>query len=85
MKNPPGMNVDDIKNVISIEKENPNLKLKYGFNHRYHESIETALEIIKSRRLGKIVNLRGVYGKSKIIPFSGGWRSKENLLVGEFY
>ncbi len=79
---PPGMNVDDIKSVISIEKDNPNLKLKYGFNHRYHESIETALEIIKSRRLGKIVNLRGVYGKSKIIPFSGGWRSKRELAGG---
>ena len=76
---PPGINVDDIKSVISIEKKKPKLNFKYGFNHRYHDSVETALEIIKSKKLGTIVNLRGVYGKSKIIPFSGGWRSKREL------
>ena len=32
--------------------------------------------------MGKIINLRGVYGKSKVIPFSGGWRSKRELAGG---
>ena len=79
---PPGMNVEEIINVREIEKNNPGLKLKYGFNHRYHESIKKALEIIQSGDLGEIINLRGVYGKSKIIPFSGGWRSKRELAGG---
>tara|TARA_B110000977_G_scaffold151723_1_gene192589 strand:- start:426 stop:1457 length:1032 start_codon:yes stop_codon:yes gene_type:complete len=79
---PPGMNVEEIINVRDIEKKNPGLKLKYGFNHRYHESIKKALEIIQSGVLGEIINLRGVYGKSKIIPFSGGWRSKRELAGG---
>lgn len=79
---PPGMNIEDIKNVIRIEKLNSELKLKYGFNHRYHESIKKALKIIQSGELGKIINLRGVYGKSKVIPFSGGWRSKRELAGG---
>ena len=30
----------------------------------------------------KIVNLRGVYGKSKIIPFSGGWRAERKYAGG---
>jgi predicted dehydrogenase len=79
---PPGMCVQDIQNVIMIEKENPELKLKYGFNHRYHDSIKKALHIIKSGELGTIINLRGVYGKSRVIPFSGGWRSKRELAGG---
>lgn len=79
---PPGMSVDDIENVIKIESKNPNLKLKYGFNHRYHDSIKEALRIINSKELGEVINLRGVYGKSKIIPFSGGWRSKRELAGG---
>lgn len=79
---PPGMNVEDIKNVIEVEKKYPELKLKYGFNHRYHDSVKEALRIIQSRELGDVVNLRGVYGKSRIIPFSGGWRSKRELAGG---
>jgi len=79
---PPGMNVDEIEKVIETERRFPNLKLKYGFNHRYHESIKKALEIIKSRELGEVINLRGVYGKSMIVPFDGGWRSKRKLSGG---
>lgn len=79
---PPGMNVEDIQKVILVEKENPDLKLKYGFNHRYHESIKKALQIIQSGELGKVINLRGIYGKSRVIPFSGGWRSKRELSGG---
>jgi predicted dehydrogenase len=79
---PPGMSVNDIENVIAVEKANPKLKLKYGFNHRYHNSIRKALQIIQSGELGTIINLRGVYGKSRVIPFSGGWRSKRELAGG---
>lgn len=79
---PPGKDVEDIKRVIEAEKKNPSIKLKYGFNHRYHDSIKEALRIIQSGELGDVINLRGVYGKSKIIPFSGGWRSKRELAGG---
>lgn len=79
---PPGMSVQDIQSVIKIESENPKLKLKYGFNHRYHDSIKKAINIVKSGELGSIINLRGVYGKSRVIPFSGGWRSKRELAGG---
>ena len=79
---PPGMNVEDIQRVIEVENEYPTLKFKYGFNHRYHESIKKALCIIQSGELGKIINLRGVYGKSRVIPFAGGWRSKRELAGG---
>lgn len=79
---PPGRDVDDIKQVIEAEKKHPELKLKYGFNHRYHESVKEALRIIQSGELGEVLNLRGVYGKSRVIPFSGGWRSKRELAGG---
>lgn len=79
---PPGKDIPDIKRVIAVERKNPKLILKYGFNHRYHDSIRKALEIVKSGKLGKIINLRGVYGKSKIIPFSGGWRAQRKYAGG---
>jgi predicted dehydrogenase len=79
---PPGRNVQDIKDVIKVETENPGLKLKYGFNHRYHASAAEAKEIIDSRKYGEIINIRGIYGKSSIIPFDTGWRSERKFAGG---
>jgi len=80
---PPGRDVSDIKRVIETEKKHPKLLLKYGFNHRYHNSVREALRIIKSGDLGEIINLRGVYGKSTIVPFcTGEWRAKRKYAGG---
>ena len=79
---PPGKDVNDILHVMEVEKQHPDLKLKYGFNHRYHDSVRNALDIIRSKELGEVIYLRGVYGKSKIIPFSGGWRAQRKYAGG---
>jgi len=79
---PPGRNVEDIRNVIAAEARNPGLKLKYGFNHRYHNSVREALRIVRSGELGEVVNLRGVYGKSTIVPFLGNWRAERKYAGG---
>lgn len=79
---PPGRTVEDIKNVINVEKRYPDLKLKYGFNHRYHDSVIEAKKIIDDGQYGKVINLRGIYGKSSVIPFSGGWRSERQYAGG---
>lgn len=82
---PPGRDVNDIRQVIAVEKKHPKQKLMYGFNHRYHESVRKAQQIIKSGKLGKILNLRGVYGKSKIIRFDSDWRTKRSLAGGGIF
>jgi len=79
---PPGRNVQDVKEVINVEMKHPNLKLKYGFNHRYHASVAEAKRIIDSKQYGEIINIRGVYGKSSIIPFDKGWRSERKFAGG---
>lgn len=79
---PPGRDVGDIARVIECERTHPGLKLKYGFNHRYHDSVRDALRIIRSGELGKIVNMRGVYGKSKIVAFESDWRTSRALAGG---
>ena len=80
---PPGRNVDEIKNVIECEKQHPSLKLKYGFNHRYHDSIKDALQLMKKGELGQLINLRGVYGKSKLITFDqSDWRTHRDIAGG---
>jgi predicted dehydrogenase len=79
---PPGRDVADVLRVIEEEKRCKGLVLKYGFNHRYHDSVREALRIVRSGRLGDIINVRGVYGKSKVIPFVGGWRAERRYAGG---
>lgn len=65
---PPGQNMDDIRRVREVEARHPDLKLKYGFNHRYHDSVQEALGLIRDGALGSVINLRGIYGKSVLAP-----------------
>lgn len=80
---PPGRSVEDIEAVITVEKANPGIVLKYGFNHRYHDSIQEALRVIQSGELGEIINMEGVYGKSRIVdPKIDAWRSERKHAGG---
>ncbi|MBF0419902.1 MAG: Gfo/Idh/MocA family oxidoreductase [Magnetococcales bacterium] len=80
---PPGRNVEDIIKVVSVADKYQKLKLMYGFNHRYHESVQDALKLIRSGQLGRIINMRGVYGKSKLITFNQtDWRTKREIAGG---
>ena len=76
---PPGRTLADIARIIEAEKRRPDLKLKFGFNHRYHAGIQEAKRIVDSGRLGRILWLRGIYGKSGGVHFEDQWRSKKEL------
>ncbi|SMF75474.1 Gfo/Idh/MocA family protein [Pseudobacteriovorax antillogorgiicola] len=79
---PPGRTVEDITSVIKVSNQHPSQKLKYGFNHRYHDSIMRAMEIISTHDLGEVINLRGVYGKSKILNYKSNWRTQRSIAGG---
>ncbi len=79
---PPGRDVDDIARVMRAESRHPKLKLMYGFNHRYHDSIREAQRIVTSGELGSLLNIKGTYGKSKIISFESDWRTKRSIAGG---
>jgi len=71
---PPGRCAGDVAAVRAVEARNPRLKLMYGFNHRLHGSVRRARSLIASGALGRLVNLRGVYGRSFVADPAGGWR-----------
>ena len=50
--------------------------------HRYHESVKEAKGIIESGQYGEIINIRGIYGKSSIVPFDKGWRAEREYAGG---
>lgn len=79
---PPGRNVSDILKVREAESGTSKLKLKYGFNHRYHDSVREGLRLVATGELGTILNMRGVYGKSVMISYDSDWRSKREIAGG---
>ena len=79
---PPGRCVGDVQRMVAVEKANPRLKLKFGFNHRYHHSVMEAGRMIASGQFGKVLWLRGVYGKCGGIQFENEWRNDRNIAGG---
>ena len=70
---PPAKNLSE---VVKIKKlTNKNTKLMFGFNHRFHPAIQKAKKIIDSKKFGKVISIRGVYGKSGGINFKKSWRN----------
>jgi len=79
---PPGFTADDVEKVIEAEKRAGNRKLMYGFNHRHHESIKKMKSIVDSSELGRILWMRGRYGKEVDDSFFKTWRADPKLAGG---
>ena len=78
---PPAFNSNEVKEIIVVEKKSGK-KLMYGFNHRHHESISHMKKLIDSKEYGKVLWMRGRYGKSVDKSFFRTWRAKKNLAGG---
>jgi predicted dehydrogenase len=78
---PPAMNQQELLEVERVYKNN-SLILKYGFNHRLHHSVMKAKEIINNGKMGRLLWMRGVYGKAGSIDFNQEWRNYKKFSGG---
>lgn len=72
---PPGRNVADVNRIREAALNQPGKKLKFGFNHRYHDSVVDAKNLVQSGRLGRVLWMRGVYGKAGGPGYDKNWRN----------
>lgn len=79
---PPGKTLEHVKTIHDVAKRNPAVKVKFGFNHRYHEGIIEAKSIVNSGRLGSVMWMRGVYGKAGGPQYDNNWRNNRDLSGG---
>lgn len=79
---PPGRTLQDVQAIMAAEKVRPDIKLMFGFNHRFHPAMIRAKEIVDSGDLGKIINVRGLYGKSGGVNFRDSWRNNKEMSGG---
>ena len=79
---PPGRNMADIARIMEAEKRHPDQVVKVGFNHRYHYGVMEAKKIIESGKYGKILWMRGVYGKAQGSGNPDEWRDNPEVAGG---
>lgn len=78
---PPCFTSAEMREIIAVEKES-GCKLMYGFNHRHHSSLRKAKEMVDSGEYGKLLWLRGRYGKSVDQDYYQDWRSHKKMAGG---
>ena len=82
---PPGINSQETLKMMKAESKDPGLKLMFGFNHRHHDSMLCAKKIIDSGKYGRILWMRGRYGKSVSPDFAENWRAKKKFAGGGIF
>ncbi|SEO46141.1 Gfo/Idh/MocA family protein [Mucilaginibacter sp. OK283] len=78
---PPAFTGADILEIKEAEAASGK-KLMYGFNHRHHDSVIHMKNLIDSGEYGKVLWLRGRYGKSVTKDYFNQWRAKKELSGG---
>jgi 1,5-anhydro-D-fructose reductase (1,5-anhydro-D-mannitol-forming) len=79
---PPAFTAADMDEIRQVEKNSKGRKLMYGFNHRHHDSVIKMKEIVHSGEFGKVLWMRGRYGKSVTEDYFNNWRAKKQMAGG---
>ncbi len=78
---PPAFSAIDVEEIREVEYKSGK-RLMYGFNHRHHESIRRMKEIQDSGEMGRILWMRGRYGKEVNESFLSSWRANKDFSGG---
>ena len=79
---PAGRSVADIERMRDVEARHPALRVKFGFNHREHDSVRMSQSLIASGELGRLMWIRGTYGKGGGPGYEGDWRADPEIAGG---
>lgn len=78
---PPAFNSRDVEDIIVVERQ-AKRNLMYGFNHRQHGASLHMRDIISSGVYGRVLWMRGRYGKSVDADYLSTWRADPKLAGG---
>lgn len=71
---PPAFTGKDMEEIRAVERDAGRV-LAYGFNHRHHDSIKRMKQVIDSGSFGRLLWMRGRYGKAVEPDYLKGWRA----------
>ncbi len=78
---PPAMNGAEMEEIRAARDEAGQV-LMYGFNHRRHAAVVKMKSLVDEGSFGKVLWMRGRYGKSVDAEYLRGWRAQKELAGG---
>lgn len=81
VEKPAARNPNELDPILLAEGEG-HVKVRVGFNHRYHRALQKAKKIIDSGALGELMFIRARYGHGARVGYEKEWRSNPKLSGG---
>ncbi len=81
VEKPGAIHSQDLVPILDVIK-GTNLKVKVGFNHRYHPAMLKAKELLNKEEVGDIMFIRGRYGHGGRIGYNKEWRANPQISGG---
>lgn len=81
IEKPAARRVAEISHLPAFAKEK-GVKVRVGFNHRYHRALRKARELVDAGELGPLMFLRARYGHGGRLGYDREWRSDKKLSGG---
>jgi predicted dehydrogenase len=81
VEKPAARNPNELEPILLAEREGL-VKVRVGFNHRYHRALQKAKEIIESGALGELMFIRARYGHGARVGYEKEWRSNPEVSGG---
>jgi len=74
VEKPGGRRGGEIEPVL-LAAERAGVRVRVGFNHRYHRALRKARELVDAGVVGELMYVRGVYGHGGRIGYDHEWRA----------
>jgi len=81
VEKPAGVSVRQIDELLTLADKH-NVRVRVGFNHRYHAAFRKAREIFESGVMGELMFIRGRYGHGGRVGYDKEWRADPKLSGG---
>jgi len=81
VEKPAGISVKEIEALMALEKKH-GVRVRVGFNHRYHPAFIKAREIFESGVMGELMFIRARYGHGGRVGYDREWRANPKLSGG---
>lgn len=81
VEKPAGRSSLELDQIIFMQLQ-VGMKVRVGFNHRYHKAIRKAKEIVDANLLGELMFIRARYGHGGRLGYDKEWRANPKLSGG---
>jgi len=81
VEKPAARNASELEPLMAAAK-NEQVKIRVGFNHRYHRAFRKAKELMDQGKIGELIFLRARYGHGGRLGYDKEWRANPALSGG---